>query len=79
MHAIDPLPEAEWDDVPGFVQLTPEEGRAFFDEKCHRELGMSGEEFLRRYDAGEFDGIEEDEFGRRVIRVEMSIPFARSE
>lgn len=38
---------------------------------------MSGEEFLRRYDAGEFDGIEEDEFGRKVIGIEMAIPFAR--
>lgn len=79
MHAINPLPGSDWDDAPGFVQLTPEEGRAFFDAKCRRELGMSGEEFLRRYDAGEFDGIEEDEFGRKVIRVEMSIPFARPE
>ncbi len=79
MHAVDPLPESDRDDVPRFIQLTPAEGRAFFDAKCRRELGMSGEEFLRRYDAGEFDGIDEDEFGRKVIRVEMSIPFARSE
>lgn len=77
MHAIEPMPEAGWDDVPPVVQLTREEGRAFFDTKCRRELGMSGEEFLRRYDAGEFDGIEEDEFGRKVVRIEMSIPFAR--
>ena len=79
MHAIDPLSESDRGDAAGLIQLTPEESRAFFDEKCRRELGMSGTEFLRRYDAGEFDGIEEDEFGRKVIRVEMSIPFARPE
>lgn len=79
MHAVDPLPESDWDDVPRFIQLTPAEGRAFFDRACRRELGMSGEEFLRRYDAGEFDGIEEDEFGRKVVVMEMRIPFARPE
>ena len=32
------------------VELTEEEGRKFFDEVTRAELGMSGEEFLRRYD-----------------------------
>jgi hypothetical protein len=33
--------------------LTPEEGRAYFEEAIPRLVGISAEEFLRRYDAGE--------------------------
>ena len=34
--------------------LTPEEGRAWFDKLIPELLGMSGDEYLRRYDAGEY-------------------------
>src|SRR5690606_41933830 len=40
------------------VELTEEEGRKFFDEVTRAELGMSGEEFLRRCDAGDFRSEE---------------------
>jgi hypothetical protein len=33
--------------------LSEEEGKRFFDEAIQEMLGISGEEFLRRYDAGE--------------------------
>ena len=50
--------------LPPVVELTPEEGRAFFDEQARTLAGMSGEEFLRRLDAGEFDEIlDEPEYG----------------
>jgi len=55
------------------VELTEEEGRKFFDEVTRAELGMSGEEFLRRYDAGDFRGTDDP----RVVGVIMLIPFAR--
>jgi len=55
------------------VELTEEEGRKFFDEVTRAELGMSGEEFLRRYDAGDFKGTDDP----RVVGVSMLIPFAR--
>lgn len=77
MHASSPLPASAPDDELPYIQLTEDEGRALFDRACRREVGMSGEECLRRYDAGEFDGIEEDEFGRRVVELEMVIPFAK--
>lgn len=38
-----------------FRILTEEEGRALFDEEAHRLLGISGEEFVRRYDSGYYD------------------------
>ncbi|MBA2755086.1 MAG: hypothetical protein H0U40_11605 [Chloroflexia bacterium] len=36
---------------------TTEEGRAIFDDQARRLMNMSGEEFLRRWDAGEFAEI----------------------
>ena len=32
-----------------------QEGRRMFDESVRRRLGIGGDEFLRRWDAGEFD------------------------
>lgn len=41
--------------IEGVKELTPEEGRAFFEEEVQRLLGITGEEFLRRLDAGEYN------------------------
>lgn len=57
--------------------LTPEEGRAFFDEHARKLTGMSGEEWLRRYNAGEFDAIHDDPDHPEVVQLELLIPFAR--
>ncbi len=40
--------------------LNEEEARALFDQQAHALLGISGDEFLRRWDAGEYRGIEDD-------------------
>jgi hypothetical protein len=45
---------------PPIVELSPEEAWADFDNACRRRLGMSGEEFIRRLDAGDFDEIVDD-------------------
>lgn len=36
-------------------QLTPEEGRQLFDQAAWHYLHMSGDDFLARWHAGEFD------------------------
>lgn len=54
-------------------EMTREEGRAFFDCEARERLGMSGDEFLRRWDAGELDW--DDAPG--ISSVAMLIPFAR--
>jgi len=38
-----------------------EEARADFDAHARQWLGLSGEEFLRRWDAGEYRGLEDDD------------------
>jgi hypothetical protein len=71
--------EINWDDVhvPGVQVLKPEEGLAFFDEQVRELLGISGAEFLQRYDAGEYDAIIDDPAHREIGLLEFLIPFAR--
>ena len=55
-------------------ELSPEEGRAIFDEAARHYLDLSGEEFLRRWDAGEYRD-REDQPG--IIDVAMLVPLGR--
>lgn len=55
-------------------EYTPEEGRAIFDGAAQRLLHMSGDEFLRRWDAGEF---ADDPDRPEVIEVAMLVPLVR--
>jgi hypothetical protein len=57
-------------------ELTHEEGRALFDEQARFYLGMSGDEFLRAWDAGEIDPDDPRIHGA-VMRIVALIPFAR--
>ena len=54
------ITEQETDLLPPIVELCPEESWAHFDEATRTRLGMTGEEFLRRLDAGEFAEIIDD-------------------
>lgn len=40
--------------------LTPEEGRRQYDQAVRVSMGISGEEFLRRWDAGEWRELYDD-------------------
>jgi hypothetical protein len=71
---IDPDINDDLEDLPG---LTDEEAHAFFDEHARKELGISGEEFLRRWDAGEYRPVPDTPEGRKVGRLVMMLSFAR--
>jgi len=45
---------------PPVRDLSPEESRAFFDAKAQALLGISGDEFVRRWNAGDYDEIADD-------------------
>jgi hypothetical protein len=65
-------------DAVEVFEVTQEEARAGFDRACQRNLGISGEEFLRRYDAGEYDcGTAEDCCSPRPFKLKMMVPFGR--
>jgi hypothetical protein len=54
--------------------LTEEEDRALFDNAARFYLGISGEEFVERWDSGYYD---EDPDHPDVVDVVMLLPFAR--
>jgi hypothetical protein len=63
-------PAAPLEPTPRVVSA--EEGRAIIDERARRFLGMSGEEFRRRYEAGELDPDNDN-----VLRVALLLPLGR--
>jgi hypothetical protein len=62
------------DVVPEVRELSAEEGAVLFDKTARKLLGISGDEFLARWDRGEY---EQEEERMAVTKVAMLIPFAR--
>ena len=56
--------------LPSSVELSPEEGRALFDTITRERLGVSGDEFIERFNAGEFHGDTPDE-----VQAVILMPF----
>jgi hypothetical protein len=50
---------------------------AFFDEQARALMGMSGDEFLRRWDAGEFEACADDPEHPEIMHLALLIPFGR--
>jgi hypothetical protein len=71
--AIAPEISAEDDDR----YVTPEEGRRMFDEAARKIMGMSGDEFIRRWDAGEYAEVFDKEGYRHIGHLAGLISFAR--
>jgi len=64
---------------PDVIELTPEEAMATFDRQARRLAGMSGAEFLQRWDAGEFQPVpDETPEDRRLARLVLSLPLGNS-
>lgn len=55
------------------VESAEAEGRALFDRAARRALGISGEEFLARWDSGEWADCDDP----NVDGIAMLLPFAR--
>ena len=66
-------------EIDGVEFVTPEEARAIFDREAERTLGISGEEFLRRWDNSEYQPVPDDSEGRKIARLSMMMSFARRE
>jgi len=60
-------------DVSEVREATVEEGLALFDKRARALFGISGEEWLSRWDAGEY----RESTDSKVITLAMLIPFAR--
>jgi len=67
---------ADPDEIPGIHFTTPEEALAIFDNEARRVLGISGEEFLLRWDAGKYQPVPDTREGRKIGLLVMLMPFA---
>jgi hypothetical protein len=54
-------------DEPRPRELSREEGQRLLDERARRFLGMSGEEFRRRYEADELDPDDDHVLGVALL------------
>ena len=61
----------------GIRFLDDDEAREQFDREARRLLGISGDEFLRRYDAGEYNGPLEGRETNDVMMMLMMLDFVR--
>ena len=57
--------------------MSHKEGREYFDREVRKRLGISGKEFLRHFDAGEYRDIPDDPEHWPIIEVGFLIPFGR--
>jgi len=55
-------------------RLSTDAARRLFDREARRHVRMSGKEFLRRWEAGKFNGQADSSAVRRVA---MLLPFGR--
>lgn len=65
------------DDIVPVYEITLEEQRAQFEELVREWMGISGEEFLRRLDAGEYADIYDKTshpLGLKVVELDMMRP-----
>lgn len=77
-HAADFEPfEFEPFEIDGIHFLNPEEGRKLFDREARRLFDISGDEFLRRWDSGEYGPIPDTPEGRKLDRMYGLISFVR--
>jgi hypothetical protein len=67
------------DDLPPLIWVTPEEGRRLFDEAVRARLDIGGDEFIRRWEAGEYDEVFDKPGFLHIGDLAFLIPFARQD
>lgn len=68
-----------FDEDLGVFVLTEDQAFDRFDREARKVLGISGEEFLRRWDNGEIPPVPDTPEGRPLGHLVMMIPFGRRE
>lgn len=57
--------------------LPADQAAALFDQEARRLAGMPGEQFLAKWDAGEYHDLNDTVDGRRIAYLVLLIPFGR--
>jgi len=68
------IDDSRWADR---LYFTPDELQELFDSEARRIMGMSGEEFIKRWDAGEFNDIFDQPGHLQMTHLVMLIPVVR--
>jgi len=69
------IPRAQQTEDPTVLDAAA--GLAMFDRQARRLLGMSGDEFLSRLDAGAYRDEEDSPEGRAAMYLAVLAPFGR--
>lgn len=64
-------------DIEGIHILSEEEAWEFFNDQAQRILGISGEEFLRRWDRGDYRPVPDTPEGWPIAGLVMLMPVGR--
>jgi hypothetical protein len=64
----------EAETLPGVAYISREEGVRLLDERARAYLGISGEEFVRRYYAGEIDDPDRSDVIMLAMMIEWTEP-----
>jgi hypothetical protein len=67
------MPDTKSDHEVQVVEVSRGEGREMLDRAAREALNISADEFLAKWDAGDYDDADDP----AVTRVAMLIPFAR--
>jgi hypothetical protein len=67
------MPDTKQEHEVEVVEASRSEGRAMLDRAAMEELGLTGEQFLAKWDIGDYEDTDDP----AVTRVAMLIPFAR--
>lgn len=67
------------DGLPPSYEITAAQGRRWFDDAVRKYMQMSGEEFLRRWDAGEWHDLYDDSDHWYIGYLVDIRPFAEQE
>jgi hypothetical protein len=59
---------------PQIQELTKEQARRMFDRESRRYAKMPGKEFIKKWEAGQFNGKSD---APEIMRVAMLLPFGR--
>lgn len=60
--------------IPTPVALSPAEAWALYDARTRELLEVSADEFERRWEAGEYEGRQEEQSLRRVLMLRTARP-----
>lgn len=73
-----PIESEELETPEGVTYLTGQAALDYFEQEIQRLMGMSGAEFIERYDAGEYETMEDIPENWHVLEASFLIPFGRN-